>query len=65
MWVQLSNDQISAVKGAVRGSIDLYRGYVTIRPETPVMKRKQARKRKELVELRGALKQLQKADQTP
>ena len=53
--LELTEEERRAVLGAVRGSIDLYRGYVKLRPESPNMARKQGMKRKALVALQTAL----------
>lgn len=50
--------EIKAIRSAMQGSIDLYRGYVKLNPETPQMKRKQAIYRKRLTLLQSAFKKL-------
>jgi hypothetical protein len=58
--VALTSKEQQAVCRSVRGSLDLYRRYVKLRPETPVMKRKQGRLRQQIVHLKSALQQLGK-----
>jgi hypothetical protein len=54
----LTKDERIAVRSAIRGSLDLYRGYVKLNPETPIMARKQALKRKMIPILVSALAKL-------
>jgi hypothetical protein len=57
--MNLTPDEIKAVRRAVNGSIDLYKGYVNIPyVEDNKMKRKKVRLSKALVDLRSALKKL-------
>jgi hypothetical protein len=58
MMQALTEDERKAVVSAVRGSIDLYGGYVKLRPESPVMARKQGQKRRALGLLTTALAKL-------
>jgi hypothetical protein len=54
----LNLEEIKAIRAAMKGSIDLYKGYVKLNPETPQMKTKQAKLRKRLALLISALKKL-------
>jgi hypothetical protein len=59
--VPLIESERVAVVTSVRNSIDLYARYVTLRPESPEMKRKQGQKRRQLGLLRTALTKLKGA----
>jgi hypothetical protein len=54
----LNLEEIKAIRSAVKGSIDLYKGYVKLRPESAKMKRKQAVIGRRLVVLRSAYPKL-------
>lgn len=54
----LTLEEIKAIRSAMAGSIDLYKGYVKLNPESPKMKSKQARILKRLDLLRAAYKKL-------
>jgi hypothetical protein len=60
--VQLSDAERKAIRKAIKGSIDLYRGYVKLNPEhdakPSVMKRKQTALRADLIHLQVALAKL-------
>ena len=56
--VSLTDVERHAVITAVRGSIDLYDGYVKLRAESPAMARKQGHKRRQLAALITALPKL-------
>jgi hypothetical protein len=49
-----TDDERQAVLQAVNGSIDLYSGYIKLRPESPQMARKQGLKRRQLALLKSA-----------
>jgi hypothetical protein len=49
-----TDDERKAVLRAVNGSIDLYTGYVKLRPESPKMARKQGQHRRLLELLKSA-----------
>jgi hypothetical protein len=55
---ELTQQELSAVRRAVRGSIDLYARYVMLRSETPAMAQKQQLHRRYLRALRTALPKL-------
>jgi hypothetical protein len=50
----LTADEWKAVRSSVQGTIDLLKGYCTLRPEDPRMARKQNIQRKRLLLLRSA-----------
>lgn len=54
----LTPAELKAVRGAVRGTIDLVRRYVILQPETPQMKRRQVQQRTRLGLLRTAINKL-------
>ena len=56
--MELTADERKAVVYSVRSSINLYVGYVMLKPETPQMKRRQTACRKRLGNLRTALSKI-------
>jgi hypothetical protein len=58
MFNNLTKRELTAVRSSVRNSIELYKGYVKLRPESPVMARKQGQKRQRLIDLTSALEKL-------
>jgi len=58
MFNNLTKRELTAVRSSVRNSIELYTRYVALRPESPVMARKQGQKRQRLIDLTSALEKL-------
>jgi hypothetical protein len=58
MFNILTTQENQAVRSAIRGSIDLYTRYVTLRPEDAGMARKQGQKRRQLALLKAAMLKL-------
>jgi hypothetical protein len=58
MFNILTTQENQAVRSAIRGSIDLYTRYVTLRPEDAGMARKQGQKRRQLTLLKSAMLKL-------
>lgn len=58
MFNPLTDHERTAVRSSIRNSIELYRRYIALRPETPEMARKQGQKKRQLALLTSALPKL-------
>lgn len=55
MFNSLTKQESQAVRSALKGSIDLYTGYIRLRSEDARMARKQGQKRRQLALLQSAM----------